>query len=369
MTERLFICPTCGWLYLEVVESGKVAVCGKPYCRCRLLRVATAEERAALPIGATVGPPKQDVLLKDSRRFYIVEKGGGFEVYDNHIDDRDPKSLIMADVAAEEVENLTEGYLRTVTPAREVEVAVRIPCKFSLVEEMANRHGTDRDSGSLLMAVHHTGVRGGMATVTVPASWCAGDSELHEAGWYIERRGDVEEVCKVAPRIRGDGVVYVPKPKEVLRFGSDSALRRTAAADLVAQNIVVAFRSRLGPEFGVFVGMPIVSASGDAVRPAVVVDRNWSPGQTSASDPVAVFDDDIGRLKAVAEIPSVMQRFLFADDHPHVQTLTRTPKGWVWDHGLEQDEDALLEIPAVGLAIPISELYRGVPLVGGGGVR
>lgn len=226
MTDDLLICPTCGWLYLSMSEEGRVLVCRRPSCRCRPLRQATAEERAALPIGATVGEPKQDILLKDSRRFYALETGGWCEVYDNYIDNGNngnQKSLILDDVTAEAVEAMTEGFLKTVTPAREVEVAVVVDLGKFLTAVSGGRIPTvPRDDPFLVGLIRNRGAKMGMAVVTIPASWEAGDSDLHEAGWYIDRRGEVEEVCKRASRITAEGTVYHPKPKEVLfRSGID----------------------------------------------------------------------------------------------------------------------------------------------------
>lgn len=215
MTEGYLICPTCGWLYLSLPEEGRVPVCGRPRCRCRILRQATAEERAALPIGATVGQPKMDLLLKDSKRFKaVVRHSGEADIYDDVIDGE--KSLIMEFVTAEEVATLTEGHLLTITPAREIEVAVVVDLGKFLTAVSGGRIPTvPRDDPFLVGIVRNRGAKMGMAMVTIPASWEAGDSDLHEAGWYIDRRGEVEEVCKRAPRITAEGTVYHPKPKEV----------------------------------------------------------------------------------------------------------------------------------------------------------
>ena len=221
------ICPKCGWLHLRPADFG-ANLDGVDVCSCLgcggIVRPATEAEIAAVPPLVNVCLPIRDVPLRASKRFYAREGRGTVDVLDQHINCDDPKAVIMEYVPLKKAELLTEGRLRLITPMRDIDVVLnpehlpedarrwlRIVATGSPPEQMA------RDDEFLVEAARRFG---GAVVVTVPAGWCAGDSKLHLANWFVERALDgAEEVVMRSHRIGADGGEFVPEPKVVLVVG------------------------------------------------------------------------------------------------------------------------------------------------------
>ena len=240
MTDYL-ICPSCGWVSLPssaTTRKHAYPACGKPLCSGHgaPLRQATEEEVAALPDLAALSPAQVDVRLEDSERFYGVPDGDFVEIFDSRINSDSPKSLIWRCPEAE-IQMITENLLLGLTPCRPVDVVICAKIDMpglklsnlaeGLLKQAAARKNVEpeqlpRDNADLVQVVRMLGVQARLswqplAVVTIPASWCAGDSPAHEAGWYIDACGESEEVLPVGPRLKADGTVFIPLPKMIYR--------------------------------------------------------------------------------------------------------------------------------------------------------
>jgi Uma2 family endonuclease len=137
----------------------------------------------------------------------------------------------------------------------------------------------------------------------------------------------------------------------------------TIAADRVARRLLIGLERRLRPPCEVFGENVKVLPAGRVRYPDVKVACGQFDPAADHVDPVVVFEVlspttemTDRRVKSIeyASIPSVMAYVLLAQDRPFV-TILRRHAGWE----LEELEGtaAMLELPEIGVAVPLLELY------------
>lgn len=139
----------------------------------------------------------------------------------------------------------------------------------------------------------------------------------------------------------------------------------TIAADRVARRLLSALERRLRPPCEAFGENVKVLAAGRVRYPDVKVACGSFDPSADHVDPVVVFEvpspttemtDRRVKPAEYAAIPTVMAYVLLAQDRPAATVLRRTT-GW-------QAEElagplAILALPDIGVALPLSELYPG----------
>jgi Uma2 family endonuclease len=146
----------------------------------------------------------------------------------------------------------------------------------------------------------------------------------------------------------------------------------TRAHNKIAINLVLALREpvrRRGCElFGSDV--KVVTPRGDVTYPDLTV--RCGPGNdrlTTVEDPLVVVEvlsegtaqhDLVVKRLAYKTIPSLRLILYVAQDRPRIDLVRRGPDGR-WDDGEPAvGLDAVLELPELGCAIPLSAIYEGV---------
>lgn len=137
----------------------------------------------------------------------------------------------------------------------------------------------------------------------------------------------------------------------------------TIAADRVARRLLLALDRRLRPPCEAF-GENVKVLPGGRVRyPDVKVACGEFDPSADHVNPVVVFEvlspttemtDRRVKPTEYASIPSVMAYVLLAQDRPSVTVLRRS-SGWKAEE--LKDTEAMLDLPEIGIAIPLSELY------------
>jgi Uma2 family endonuclease len=137
----------------------------------------------------------------------------------------------------------------------------------------------------------------------------------------------------------------------------------TIAADRVARRLLLGLDRRLRPPCEAFGENVKVLPAGRVRYPDVKVACGAFDPNADHVDPVVVFEvlspttemtDRRVKPNEYASIPSVMAYVLLAQDRPWVTVLRRASG---WDPEELGGAGATLELPEVGVAIPLSELY------------
>jgi len=148
----------------------------------------------------------------------------------------------------------------------------------------------------------------------------------------------------------------------------------TLAHNSVALNVAFALRQRLaGTECRVFaMDVRVVTPRGDVMYPDVVVccgERRDTDREVS--DPVVVVEvlspstaerDDSAKRWAYGTIPSLKHYVLIAQNRAEAEVSTAD--GEAWRSVILRDATASLRLDALGLEIPLTEVFAGVDLAG-----
>ena len=146
----------------------------------------------------------------------------------------------------------------------------------------------------------------------------------------------------------------------------------TLAHGIIQGNLNAALNIRLRSTSCRAVGSDVaIEAAGSIRYPDVFVYCSaLPPGTRVVTEPVVVFevlspttaDTDFG-VKNVEyrDTPSIKRYVLIAQDHQRATVFARFNGDWV---GHIVTEGALLEMPEIGIDVPLAELYDGVPLGG-----
>ncbi len=147
----------------------------------------------------------------------------------------------------------------------------------------------------------------------------------------------------------------------------------TARHDAVSNNLRGALLSRLrgtrcrllGPE------LRVLTPAGDVAYPdAFVRCGDFDPAATSVQDPVVLFEVlspgtaqfDLTRKKRAYEaIPSLRALVYVVPEEPLVLVLRRG-EGDAWREELVEGTEAVLELPEIGVSVPLSEIYADMPM-------
>ena len=102
---------------------------------------------------------------------------------------------------------------------------------------------------------------------------------------------------------------------------------------------------------------------------ASVVCTPIGPRETSCSDPVVVFEilsastvnEDLGPKRSEYQAtPSIQRYVVLQQTHRAAIVFSRTADGW--GDKFVFGEDAALEMPEIGISIPLAEIYDGIAL-------
>ncbi len=145
----------------------------------------------------------------------------------------------------------------------------------------------------------------------------------------------------------------------------------TIAHDLIGANLIAALRPQLrgGPCVVQGSNLKIVArAAGAVMYPDLFVRCGpLPPGTTSCETPVVVVEvlststaqRDLTRKKyAYQTIPSVAAIVYVSQREPWVDIVRRTEHGWA--DGYVEGMDAVLELPEIGVAVPLALIYEDV---------
>ena len=146
---------------------------------------------------------------------------------------------------------------------------------------------------------------------------------------------------------------------------------RTVAHDQITFDLRTALVARpagtpcrpLGPNFKII-------ADGRARYPdAIVVCRSVSPTATVAADPVAVFEvlregssetDLIDKNSEYRATPSIQRYVVLQQTHKAAIVFVRRQDGWLSE--IVSGDDAALDLPEIGIAVPLQEVYANAGL-------
>ena len=146
----------------------------------------------------------------------------------------------------------------------------------------------------------------------------------------------------------------------------------TAAHDRIAGNLYMALRTRLRGKGNCNVHLSnlkvIARQAGAVMYPDLFVRCGGLLQQEVATDdPVVIFEvlststaqRDLTRKKyAYQSIPSVAAIVYVSEREPWVDIVRRTEHGWA--DGYVEGLDAMLELPEIGVAVPLAEIYEDV---------
>ena len=101
---------------------------------------------------------------------------------------------------------------------------------------------------------------------------------------------------------------------------------------------------------------------------AMVTCTPVGPDDGFLTDPVVVFEilskstasKDLGAKSAEYQAtPSIRRYVVLEQTHRAARVFQRTPEGWDSEH---VDENGILDMPEIGISIPLAEIYEGVTL-------
>jgi Uma2 family endonuclease len=139
-------------------------------------------------------------------------------------------------------------------------------------------------------------------------------------------------------------------------------------ADIQA-NITTALRSRLRGKPCKFYGSDLkilVGGSSSRYPDGMVVCSPVAPTATAVRDPVVIFEvlspstaakDRIVKAREYQATPSVQRYVMLEQERVGATVLVRAQDGW---SALILKDDDTLEMPEIGLAIPLAEFYEGL---------
>ncbi len=147
----------------------------------------------------------------------------------------------------------------------------------------------------------------------------------------------------------------------------------TARHDMIATNLRVALAQRLrGTGCRVFGSdFRLVTPKGDVAYPDLSVRCGpVDPEATQMDDPVLLVEVlspstaqfDLTRKKRAYEaIPSLRALVYVVPEEPLVLVLRRG-EGDAWREELVEGTDAILDLPEIGIQVPLSEIYADIPM-------
>jgi Uma2 family endonuclease len=142
----------------------------------------------------------------------------------------------------------------------------------------------------------------------------------------------------------------------------------------IAQNVAFGLRERLrekGSSCHVFLETFFlkVKTLESATLPDVMVHcGSLEPGATSVNDPTILVEvmsegskarDRFEKWAVYQKLPSLRHYVLVERDKAHIETFDRVDQAWSGVRILDGLE-ATLDLPAIGVAVPLAEIYRGV---------
>lgn len=144
----------------------------------------------------------------------------------------------------------------------------------------------------------------------------------------------------------------------------------TAAHAFVQQNLAMSIGGRLRGKPCRYVGGDLkIQAAGSIRYPdGFVVCAPVPPRSTVVHDPVVVFEvlssstastDRITKNREYAATPSIQRYVMLEQDRIGATVFSRAGDDWV---GHVLGEDAILQMPEIGVELPLAELYDGIDL-------
>lgn len=141
----------------------------------------------------------------------------------------------------------------------------------------------------------------------------------------------------------------------------------TAAHSKIAGNVHVAVATRLrGTPCRAFQeGFKVSTALGVFYPDVFVTCTRLSDRDLLAAEPTVIFEvlsdsterrDLTTKNHAYQSVPSVKHYFIIAQDELTVECFSRSGEGWL--HSVVQGVDDVLPIPALGLELPLSDIYE-----------
>jgi Uma2 family endonuclease len=137
----------------------------------------------------------------------------------------------------------------------------------------------------------------------------------------------------------------------------------------IQRNLAVALTSRLRGGPCEFLGSDIkVRTSSDHIRypDGLVTCTRGDNASTVASDPVVIFEvlspstaayDRIVKAREYQDMPSVQRYVMLEQDRAAATVYARTGDRWIHEILVETSP---LDLPEIGVAIPLAELYAGI---------
>ena len=152
----------------------------------------------------------------------------------------------------------------------------------------------------------------------------------------------------------------------------------TAAHDRIANALRVELTVRLrgGPCRPHGPDMKVQTGTGNGRYPDALIDCGpYVPEAMQASQPVAAFEvlsrstawiDQGKKLRDYDATATILYYVLISQDEPRVMAYTRNDAGRldVRDAILLEDVDAILELPRVGVSLPLAAVYGGLGMAG-----
>jgi Uma2 family endonuclease len=156
-------------------------------------------------------------------------------------------------------------------------------------------------------------------------------------------------------------------------FDGISVIAMTGATEahaLMQANLAIAVGGRLRGKPCRFVGSDLKIQTTNRIRypDGFVICSPFERNRTVVADPVVIFEilsastsqiDLIVKNEEYAAIPSVRRYIILAQDSIGGLAFERIENDWV---GHLLDETSILEMPEIGISVPVLELYDGVAL-------
>lgn len=143
---------------------------------------------------------------------------------------------------------------------------------------------------------------------------------------------------------------------------------------LIAQNLAFGLRRRLYEKAaGCFVFLETFYMKRKSIESATLPDvmvrcGPMEPGATSADDPTGLIEvmsdgsrarDRFEKWAVYQQLPSLKHYVLVERDRAHIEVFDRTGEEWTGVRILD-GLDATLDLPAIGVGVPLAEIYRDV---------
>lgn len=138
----------------------------------------------------------------------------------------------------------------------------------------------------------------------------------------------------------------------------------------VANQLLLFLSSALRPEYEVFSLEFGVDTSAGIRCPDIVVDRAGGAGSDrTATAPVFLAEilspstiavDMVEKPREYGAIASVIAYVVLSADEPRVWVWRRSETGWPPSPEMIDGMDASVELPALGIRLPLQQIYRGI---------